>query len=165
MQADLPTTLEAWTTVGANIAVMAGALSVAIILQLNLHLSVRFQRDAARAQLLSVLIADTGMTMSQGTKDLLNTILYWSDNHKFSAGTASLSDEYREYVSRLVALFDLVLMDDNARAHPETSARIMAELSKHARALETAWPFRVFGLLPVSKQMQGVVRAVISNRA
>lgn len=148
-----------WTTIGANIATMLGVVGIGIILQLNLNLSLRWQRRIVRNQELAAFNAETGIPMSEGTRDLLNRVLTWSDKAPFARGSDKVTDEYREYVSRLIALFDLVLMDEAQRHNPATHAKIAEVLARHGAVLDEA-RLRWLKLLPVSRAMASILRQI-----
>lgn len=172
----LPTTLESITTVGANLAVMAGGASLtwAVIFKLDIALRLMGRRTGAEEALAAQkLAADIGPRPSDATTTILQTIIAWQaayptyarglTDDEYKILSSEKREEYDLWVSRLTAAIDLVLLDANAWNQPKLRPIIVQELRKHMESIRARWPGRY--RFPVSALMKSILGDIAAGRA
>jgi hypothetical protein len=171
-----PVTAEGWSTLLANGVAVIGAITLIVVVQLNLSLVVYWQRRASQAGEAAATLQDLayakGPRPADATIAILNAALDWKDSHsRYKNGlppdeVRQLNDrqrvEYDLWVSRLLAAFDLVLLDVNARDAADVQATIKNEIARHAAILRTRWPLKLIRF-PVSPLLQGLIREQLGD--
>jgi nitrate/nitrite-specific signal transduction histidine kinase len=166
-----PATAESWSALAANIVTVVGAITLVAVVQINLSLIVYWQRRAASAKEAAASLQDHAYRAAprpaNATLAILNAALEWKDAHTLYKDGLSPSEvgklnerqrvEYDLWVSRLLAAFDLVLLDVNARSAADVQATIKGEIAKHSAILRTSWPFWRLRF-PVSPLLQALIR-------
>lgn len=171
-----PVTAEGWSTFSANVITIIGAITVVVVVNIGFSVVIYWQRRAAIASEAAAALQDHAYKAAPRPADatlaILNAVLEWKSVHmRYKDGLSPQAvralnqrqrQEYDLWVSRLLAGFDLVLLDANAAGASDVQTTIKSEIAKHAAILRTPWPF-LFVRFPVSPLLLGIVRAEVGH--
>jgi hypothetical protein len=171
-----PTTAEGWSTFAANGVTILGAITLVVVVNISFGIVIYWQRRSALANEAALTLQDHAYKAaprpSDATLAILNAVLDWRSAHaRYKDGLSPEAvralnrrqrQEYDLWVSRLLAAFDLILLDTNAKGASDVQATIKSEIAKHAAILRTPWPF-LFVRFPVSPLLLGIIRDEVGH--